>query len=150
MKIREMTQGDVQYALGLGVDMHQESWFRDFDFDVNKALSIWDRKVAQPDRWCLFVAEENDKIIGVFAGFANEHFFGNDLVSGDLILYVDPEHRGGTAAPRLIQAYEKWARSIGVKEIHIGVSTGVNVERTARLFEKLGFGNRAYLFRKRV
>lgn len=150
MKIREMTEGDLHVVTDLGLDMHKESWFSEFDFDITKAQTIWHRKVAQPDRWCLFVAEENDKIIGVFAGFANEHFFGNDLVSGDLILYVDPQHRGGTAAPRLIQAYEKWARSVGVKEIHIGVATGVNVERTARLFEKLGFGDRAYVFRKKV
>jgi len=150
MKIREMLQGDVHPALSLAADMHQESWFRDFDFDVTKALSIWDRKVAQPDRWCLFVAEDNDKVIGVFAGFAAEHFFGNDLVSSDLILYVDPEHRGGTAAPRLIKAYQEWAKKIGAKEITIGVSTGVNSERTARLFENMGFGHRAYIFRKRV
>lgn len=150
MKIREMSLGDVHHSLSLAADMHQESWFREFDFDVKKALSIWDRKVAQPDRWCLFVAEDDDKIIGVFAGCAFEHFFGNDLVATDLILYVDPSHRGGSAAPRLIKTYEQWARQIGAKDIQIGVSTGVNAERTARLFEKLGFGHRAYIFRKRV
>lgn len=150
MKIREMSQGDVHKALSLAADMHQESWFRDFDFDVAKALSIWDRKVAQPDRWCLFVAEDDNKIIGVFAGAAHEHFFGTDLVSTDLILYVDPAHRGGSAAPRLIKAYEEWATKIGCKDITIGVSTGVNTERTARLFEKLGFGHRAIIFRKKV
>jgi GNAT superfamily N-acetyltransferase len=150
MKIREMTQGDLHYAVQLAADMHQESWFRDFDFDAAKALSIWDRKVSQPDRWCLLVAEDDNKIVGIFAGITFEHFFGNQTASCDLILYVDPAHRGGSAAPRLIKAYEEWARSVGVVEIQIGVSTGVNTERTARLFEKLGFGDRAYIFKKRV
>jgi len=150
MKIREMTHEDVQYAASLGAAMHKESWFRDFDFDETKARSIWDFKVARPDRWCLFVAEDDNKIIGVFAGVAHEHFFGNHLVSSDLILYVDPEHRGGSAAPRLIKAYEEWAKKIGAKDITIGVSTGVQEERTAKLFEKLGFGHRAYVFRKKV
>lgn len=150
MKVREMSQGDVYRALSLAAAMHQESWFRHFDFDVNKALSIWDRKVAQPNRWCLFVAEDQDKLVGVFAGCAFEHFFGTDLVASDLILYVDPEHRGSSAAPRLIKAYEQWARGVGVKEIQLGVSTGVQPERTLRLFEKLGFGDTAYMLRKRT
>lgn len=150
MLIREMSQGDVEYSVRLAKDMHHESWFSHYDFDINKARQLWDRKVAQPDNYCLFVAEEDGAVIGVFAGIAFEHFFGNDKVASDLILYVDPDRRGGTAAPRLIKAYEQWARDVGCKDIQIGVSTGVQVERTARLFEKLGFGHRAYIFRKRV
>lgn len=150
MKIREITQGDVQTVLELAKDMHKESWFAAYDFDEAKAASIWERKQLFPNDWCLLLAEDNDQIIGVFVGFIVEHFFGRDRLSSDLILYVDPAHRGGTAAMRLVKAYEEWARNAGVKEIQLGIATNVHVDRTARLFEKLGFGDRAVMYRKRV
>lgn len=150
MKIREMHEADLPRVTTLAWDMHQESFYRENDFQTKKVRAIWDQHIALPGAYCLMVAEDEDDIIGVFAGFTFEHFFGNDRVSSDLILYVTPEHRGGSAAPRLIKAYEKWARSSGVREIQIGVSTGVREERTARFFEKLGFGDRAIYYRKRV
>ncbi len=150
MKIREMLETDLPQVTELAWAMHQESCYRDNDFKVAKVRSIWDQKVALPGGYCLLVAEQDTEVIGVFAGVAFKHFFGDDWVCSDLILYVTPEHRGGSSAPRLIKAYEEWARRIGVKEIQIGVSTGVQEERTAQFFQKLGYGNKAIYFRKRI
>ena len=44
MLIREMSQGDVEYSVQLAKDMHHESWFSHYDFDINKARQLWDRK----------------------------------------------------------------------------------------------------------
>lgn len=150
MIIREMERKDVPECISLGKDMHEESVYRGTDFATDKLWEMWDQHVRIPNMYCMMVAEKDHELIGAFVGFRYEHFFGHDICSSDLILYVKPEHRGGTAAPRLIKAYEKWARENGVTEIQIGVSTGVQEERTARLFEKLGFGERAIYFRKRV
>lgn len=150
MKIREMEAEDVHACIKLGELMHHESVYRHNDWDEKKLWALWNQHVQDPGVFCLLVAENEGEIIGAFVGFKFPHFFGNDICSSDLILFVKEEHRGGTAAPRLIKAYEKWARENGVKEIQIGVSTGVHPERTAKLFEKLGFGDRAIYYRKRV
>lgn len=150
MIIREMTDDDVRQCIALGREMHRESVYRYLDFSEDKLWAIWEQHKAHPTMYCMRVAEKEGEIIGAFVGLRFEHFFGHDVCSSDLILYVTPEHRGGTAAPRLVKEYEKWAIANGVKEIQIGVSTGVTVDRTAVLFQKLGFGEEARYYRKRI
>lgn len=150
MIIREMTTEDVKHCIDLGREMHSESVYRNLDFNEDKLWAIWEQHVQHPNMYCMRVADQDGEIIGAFVGLRFEHFFGHDLCSSDLILYVTPEHRGGTAAPRLVKEYERWATSMGVKEIQIGVSTGVTVDRTAALFQKLGFGDEARYYRKRT
>jgi GNAT superfamily N-acetyltransferase len=67
-----------------------------------------------------------------------EHWCSTDLVATDLALFVEAEFRGSMLAARLIVAYLRWARDIGAKLITAGVSTGVHVEQTAQLYERLG------------
>lgn len=56
----------------------------------------------------------------------------------DLLTYVVPEHRGGLGI-RLIKAYIERAKLLDIDDIHIGVSTGLEPERTGKLYERLGF-----------
>jgi GNAT superfamily N-acetyltransferase len=148
--IREMTKADMPTCIKLGRQMHDESFYRENDYDEEKLWALWDLHVADPLQFCMKVAEKDGDVIGLFVGYRYEHFFGYDICSSDLLLYVTPEHRGSSTAVRLIKAYEQWARDSSVTEIQIGVSTGVREERTARLFEKLGFGDRAIYYRKRT
>ena len=150
MIIRWMTLDDLPIAIAMGSSMHKESWFSHFDYEDSKLQELWDITETYPHMYCKFVAEHDDKIVGMFVGMCAEHYFGHDKIASDLLLYVTPEARGGTAAVRLIKAYDKWAREAGAKEIHVGVSTGVNEERTVKLYEKLGFDSKATLLRKRV
>lgn len=150
MKIRQMREEDVPLCIEMGQMMHDESFYRENDYDERKLWALWNQHVQNPHQFCFLVAEKDEEVIGMFVAYRYEHFFGYDICSSDLLLFVKPEHRGGTAAPRLIKAYDKWARECGVTEMQIGVSTGVREERTARLFEKLGFGDRAIYYRKRI
>lgn len=150
MQIRDMKAEDVYEGILLGRKMHHESVYRHNDWDEKKLWALWNQHVQQPNTFCFKMAEHDGEMIGIFVGVLFPHFFGNDIVCQDLILFVKEEHRGGTAALRLIKAYEQWGRENGVKEIQIGVSTGVHPERTAKLFEKMGFGDKAIYFRKRI
>ena len=58
--------------------------------------------------WLCLVAERDSEIIGFCIGYVAPHFFGNDLTSGDLAIYVVPEHRGGMMGARLVKAYDAW------------------------------------------
>ena len=147
--IRPMSPADVAQCIAFGKEMHEESYFKDMDFSEEKLQQLWHLIISKPDAFCAFVAEKEDRIIGLFIGVCQEHWFGNDKVSCDLALFVTKEERGGTAAVRLVKAYEQWARDVGAAEIHIGTSTNVNSERITKLFEKMGFGNKAFYFRKR-
>jgi len=97
----------------------------------------------------MFLAEnEDNEIIGMFLGVIVPHFFGNDLMANDLCMFVKKAHRGSTAAPRMIKAFEKWAFANGAKVLRFGVSTGVEAERTLKLYQKLGYTQTGYLVDK--
>ena len=67
-------------------------------------------------------------------------------VASDFGLFIEPASRGGMTAPRLLKAYIEWAKEQGAVMIQAGITTGVHVEQTTRLYEKLGFRNNGQLF----
>jgi GNAT superfamily N-acetyltransferase len=76
---------------------------------------------------------------GMFVGVANRPYFGDDLCSQDMLLYVLPQYRGSMEATRLLKAYVAAAKSLGVKDIGIGNSTLVNTDRVEKFYERMGF-----------
>lgn len=149
MQIRQMNDDDLDDLIAMGWDMHQESWYRNLNFDPPKLRLLYESIKAYPARFCAFVAEEGDNKVGMFVGAIAEFYFGTDKLASDLLLFVAKEHRGSTAAPRLIKAYLAWAKENDARSINLGISTSINVDRTARLYEKLGFKLDGHLFRMR-
>jgi GNAT superfamily N-acetyltransferase len=59
----------------------------------------------------VFVAEKHGAVIGMLvAVLAPVWYAPSCRVATELAWWVEQEHRGGTAAIRLIQAFEKWAK----------------------------------------
>lgn len=57
----------------------------------------------------------------------------------ELLLYVDPEFRGGIEVVKLVRAMEGMCKMHGVDRLHVGASVGLNDERTMKLYERLGY-----------
>ncbi len=53
--------------------------------------------------------------------------------------FVLPEHRGGTAALRLIRAFQNWAKACGCKRCQMVHLTGLQPERLKHIYESLGY-----------
>ena len=145
-----MTEGDISKCIELGYAMHQESYFKHFNYSEEKLNKFLRLMILNPEQYCAYVYEKDNTIIGFFLGVSSEQWIGTDKMSSDLACYIIPEERGSMAGVRLIKAYEEWASSINVKEIVIGVSTGINTDRTSGLFKRLGYGDEAFSFRKRI
>ena len=144
-----MTEGDISKCIELGYAMHQESYFKNFEYNNNKLTNLLTAMVSNPQKFCGLVAEKDGEVIGLFIGLSDEHWFGTNTMSCDLAFYVIPSERGSMAGIKLIKAYEEWARSIGVSEIILGIYTGINADRTSSLLQRLGYGDEAFSFRKR-
>lgn len=114
--------------------MHQESSFKNRSFNDDKVRDL----LNSPDVFLALYKKE-----GVFIGFilaaVYESFFGDDLSAYDLALFVDPEHRGSFTVVRLIKTYERWAKYKKVTEMYLSQFTGIDIEKTSKLFSKLGF-----------
>ena len=146
--IRPMTAQDIPALLVLGAAMHGESRYANLDFDPQKLWQLGETMLGNPDSWLAVVVERDGCIVGFCFGYVAPHFFGNDLTSGDLAIYVVPEHRGGTIGARLVKLYTSWCEAKGVKEPLLGVSAGITPERTGRLYERLGYTEKYIIYKK--
>lgn len=136
--IRKATHSDISDLLVLGALMHAESpRFSRLRFSrerlENTLLMVMDAPLG-----FLWVAEHEEGVIGGLAAIAGPHWCSDDLVANDLALFVDPVHRGGISAVRLVHRYRCWVREIGAVIGQMGVSAGVDTDETVRLYERLG------------
>jgi GNAT superfamily N-acetyltransferase len=86
-----------------------------------------------------FVAEFNGEIVGMIAGMVVESRTHDYKFAADVGVYVTPEHRGSSAALRLIRMWEAWAFAQGADEVNLGISTDVNAEQTVHIYGRLGY-----------
>lgn len=85
------------------------------------------------------VACFNKEIVGVIAGMAIELPVNDLIVSQELILWLDPEHRNGKTAPKLIDAYVEWSKKLGCDFVRLSALDVVLDGRAGVLFKRKGF-----------
>lgn len=139
MGIRPATLNDLPRILELGELLHLESprWSR-LTFNKAKAAHFIARLILEPDG-VVFVAERDGVVVGGIAGIATPHWSSDDVVAQEVSLFMAPEARGSMAAPRLVCALQAWGDIRRAKWLQAGTSTGLDPERTAGLYERLGF-----------
>lgn len=137
--MREATYFDLPALIALGARMHAESpHFSRIAFSADKLRETLMAVMGSPDGF-LWVVEKDGLIAGVMVAIALQHWCSSDVVATELVLFVEREHRGSLIGARLIKKYRAWAAEKGCKQVTAGVSTGVDVEKTTALYERLGF-----------
>lgn len=92
---------------------------------------------------CVFVAEHEGKLTGVIVGIAQQYWFSNQRQAVDLMFTSE---RAGDGI-QLLRKYIDWGWSVpGVVEVSIAQSSGIEIERTAALFERVGFARMGGVF----
>jgi GNAT superfamily N-acetyltransferase len=82
-----------------------------FPFDPAFAERLFHRYLRGGFALCL-VHDVDGAPQGVLMAHAFEHDFGPVWLSQERVWWIDPAHRG-SAAPRMLDAYETWAASKG-------------------------------------
>lgn len=138
--IRAGTPQDVDVMIDLGRKMHAESprfSLRKFCPEVVRATL---NQLLSIDGGIVLLYERDGHVIGGFLGLIGQDWYSTDLVANDYALFLDPDHRGGIAAARLVKRYIAIAKARGVlpEFIQIGISTGVHVAETEQFFDHIG------------
>lgn len=82
-----------------------------FPFEPAYADRLFRAHVESEDGLCL-VSEADGLAQGILMAWAAEHPFGPVRLARETVWWIDPGHRG-SAAPRMLDAYEAWAREQG-------------------------------------
>jgi len=139
MSIRVATLNDLERILDLGELLHKESprWSR-LRFSRERAEAMM-RFLLTDANGVIFVAERDGLVVGGIAGMIEKHWASDDVVAHEVSFFMAPEARGSMAPTRLICALRAWGESRNAVWLHAGTSTGLDPERTAGLYERLGF-----------
>lgn len=141
--MRRAAKNDIPKMIELGKAMHAESRFRGFKFNDDKAARFLDYAVSEKS---LIVLVDGEPAHAMMIAYVQPFWWGDDLESDDLLLYVSPKMRGKSSAIRLVKEYKRIAKGMGVADPRISTATGVETERTAKLFERLGFEGTGLMF----
>ena len=144
--IRTATHEDIPQILDLGHSLHLESIYSSMPFDERKVEALILGLID--GNGVVFVSDVSGEITGGIAGGITEFWFCNERVAFDYSFFIHPDHRGGMTAIRLMTAFFEWARLRQAKEVHMGITTGINTEATSRFYEKMGMTKVGPLFKK--
>lgn len=135
MTIRRAEAGDKGRALLMARDFHRASGVP-VPFSPALASLIFDATLSDPDRLCL-VLDVDDVARGILAAQAGPHGFAPIRLASEVMFWVDPGHRGTSAAVRMIAAFEDWARSRACHLCHmVGLGSDPAV---GRLYARCGY-----------
>jgi ribosomal protein S18 acetylase RimI-like enzyme len=144
--VREGVSADITPMVTMGKRMHEESVFAKFNWNDAKVTQFGKLAVSRDDT-CFYVAEVDGVRAGMIIGALVPYYFGDDLQLGEYLWYVAPEYRGTSAGIRLVKKFIEFGKAHDVKEVCMGVSTGITPDTTGKLLQRLGFDSIGGIFK---
>ena len=148
MDIRQLAEADIPQITRLGRLMHDESQYSYLHFSPDKVIAKCNDALVNPQIQC-WVTVKDETVTGMMAGQVFEYEFGQSLIASDILVFVSPEHRGGTAFLRLVKEYIEWSKSLSAEMIFLNQTTGTAQEAVARLYQRIGFESVGGIYRMR-
>ncbi len=145
--VRDATLADIPAMVALGQLMHAESRYSFMAYDGEKVAITLKTLIGTG---FVRVHERDGEIDGGMVGYMSEAWFSRAKVAAELALFMTPGKRGGMAAWYLLSEFSAWAENQGAQEITLAITTGVKVEETGRMYQRLGFEQVGGVFKRRV
>lgn len=145
--VRDATLDDIPAMVALGAIMHAESRYSFMAYDGEKVAATLRALIGTG---FVRVHVKDGEIDGGMVGYMGEPWFSMERVASELALFVVSGKRGGMAAWYLLSEFSAWAENQGAKEITLAITTGVKVEETGRMYQRLGFEQVGGVFKRRV
>ncbi|MNR85218.1 Acetyltransferase (GNAT) family protein [compost metagenome] len=138
MRVRTAKLPDVPALVALGQEFIKEAPnYQKRPYMADKAAEHFTQLINGGG--VIFIVEQDQEIMGGFAGRVSGDWFNNTKIAFDDVMYVKPEFRKTRAAYVLIQTFIGWAAAMGVNRIQCGTTTGVESRACIRLYEHFGF-----------
>lgn len=150
IEVRRIREEDLEDIYLLGLDMRNEGLFRTVDYDQKRVYKFLRQYVDVPDINYGVVARADGKLVGFFTGYVSLFFFGRDTIATEVLWYVAPKYRGSRLGIDLLKGFEDWAKDRGAVEICIGISTGIDADKTGQLLERRGYHCAGGIFKRPV
>jgi GNAT superfamily N-acetyltransferase len=99
----------------------------------------------------VFVADSDGKVIGMLWAILSPMWYApRSSIATELAWWVAPSHRRGTAAIRLVQAFERWAKDQGAVLISMSNLQVGNAYEVSAMLTRLGYSLTEQTHTKRI
>jgi len=143
--IRQAIEADIPRLVEMGRKLNAASSYKHVEYSPERVEATCRLMMVSG---FLVVAEKDGAVVGVMMGDVHTPWYSTERVGIDLTLYVEPEHRNGMMAVRMIKRFEEWCIGMGATQLRPGIGTGdLNV---VRLYEALGYRSVGQWFLKDV
>ena len=149
MLVRRINAHDIIPMVNMGEIMHKAGSYKKIGYNKDKIFKTIKASIGS-NNMAWFIAEDKGEYIGMMGGFITEYSISYDKYASDFLIFVLGDKRGGKAAGKLLNSFEKWAMSKGVKEIRPGSSHGIETERVKKFYESKKYETIGHLFRKEL
>jgi GNAT superfamily N-acetyltransferase len=150
VNVRRGRAEDAEALIGLGYQMHQEGAYAFLPFDREKVRRFILQGLEHPENSCVLVAEEAGAVVGMLGGYLSDYFFCDERIACDAVFFVEPGHRTGVAAVKLVEAFREWALEHKARELCMAVSSGENADRAARFYIRMGLSPVGGVYKQRL
>ena len=147
--IRHATENDIENILKLGKELHNESpVFNVYKWNDEKAKRFVSDLVAD-EYQCGILAYDGDELVGMILGCIESFYFSNETSLDEHFVYIKEHKRGTKLVFKLIKEWVNWGKQYNVSDIWLKSTTGINSDKTNKLFNRLGFTQIGTMFRRR-
>ena len=150
MTIERARPADLDDLVRMGRAMRDESVAGFPDIDPDAVAAHLRVATANPDRVFFAIARSGGQPAGFVSGVIGPYAFSPALHAACDLLFVLPAFRGRFTGVRLLRALCDWAAGQGARAVELGLSTGIDPDRTGKLVEKIGFAPLGRTFRKEL
>lgn len=143
--IRNATADDIPKLVEMGQRLHDETTYRHVTYAPDRVAATCAMMINQG---FLMVAEKDGVVVGGMMGDVHVPWYTTERMGIDHSLYIEPEHRNGLIAAKLIKKFEAWCIKMGATQIRPGIGTGD--KSVVRLYKGLGYKSVGEWFLKDV
>jgi len=147
--IRLATADDEEAILGMAREFVAFSPYAEFAVTE-------DDELRATIKWCMsnatvFVAENKGTLIGMLVAVVAPLWYAPQvLVASEMAWWIDTRHRRSTAAIRLVQAFEQWAREKGATAVCMSNLDVENANVVSGMLKRMGYISTEQTHTKRI
>lgn len=134
MKLRKATTDDIPEIVRMARLMVGESSFAVMGVDSDRMATFLSPLITHG---FVVVAEKDGGLVGAMLGDVVTPWYGQKRMGIEYAVYLQPEHRHGLIAARMIRGWVDWCKANRAVQCRAGVTTGN--DKLERLYLAYGF-----------
>ena len=138
--IRDALEADIPRILEMSRRFLAEGPYRDDVIDKEEVTNALALRLVQSPEHRVLVSDEGGKLTGLVVMLIYPHYFSGERTAGELIWYVEPEHRQSWTGIALARAAERVAREMGATTIQFTAPATATADKDiAKMYELMGY-----------